>query len=68
MKCVCGYEEKYIQSDPADPESLYPDNKQFYKAGLNVTIDKNEGPWDCRRFVNKEVYICPECGTLKINV
>jgi hypothetical protein len=68
MKCVCGYEEKFIQSDPADPDSLYPDNKTFYRAGLNITIDKQEGEWNCNRFVRKDVFVCPECGTLKIIV
>jgi hypothetical protein len=66
MKCVCGYEEKYIQG-PENSQSEYPDNEPFYRAGLTVTIDKQQGQWDCRRFVQKEVFICPQCGTLKIN-
>jgi len=68
MKCICGYEEKYIQSDPEDPNSMYPENEQFYRAGLTVTIDKQQGPWNCNRFIRKEVFICPECGTLKISL
>jgi len=67
MKCVCGYEEKFILNKSGDPESSYPDNEPFYRAGLSVTIDKQQGQWDCRRFVQKEVFICPHCGTLKIN-
>ncbi len=68
MKCVCGYEEKYVQSNTDDTRSLYPDNKPFYRAGVTVTIDKQEGEWNCNRFVLKDVFVCPECGTLKINV
>jgi len=68
MKCVCGYEEKFIQSDPDNPASLYPDNKPFYHADLTVTIDRREGKWDCSRFIRKDVFVCPECGTLKFNL
>lgn len=67
MKCVCGYEEKFIYPDPEHPESKCIDNEPFYRADLTVTFDKQQGQWDCRRFVNKEVFICPACGTLKIN-
>lgn len=68
MKCVCGYEEKYIQVDPDDPDSIRLENEPFYRAGLTVTIDKQQGPWNCNRFVQKEVYVCPECGVLKIDI
>jgi len=67
MRCVCGYEEKFILNESGEPASSYPDNEPFYRAGLTVTIDNQQGQWDCRRFVNKEVFICPQCGTLKIN-
>jgi len=68
MKCVCGYEEKFTGTDQGDPKSLYPDNEPFYRAGLTVTIDKQQGPWNCNRFINKEVFVCPQCGTLKISL
>lgn len=68
MRCVCGYQERFIQADPDDPGSMVPDNDPFYRAGLTVTIDKQQGQWDCRRFVRKEVFICPACGTLKIEL
>jgi len=67
MKCMCGYEEQYKKHDLNDLE-FYVANKSFYKTKLSVVINDKQGDWDCDRLSSKDVFICPECGTLKIDM
>ena len=60
MKCVCGHE--------GEVRNLFnPSDKDFIKSNL---IAKYDVPGN--RFLTTEVeetvYICPKCGTLKINL
>lgn len=70
--CICGY--KYKRDDWGRDNNgnikYYPDagEEKFIRSELKITINKKQGEWDCDRISIKEVYICPKCGTLKIDL
>lgn len=56
MECVCGYNVDYnIECD-----------KDFIQSELKVSFEK-DGNYH-KIITSETVYICPECGTLKINI
>ena len=65
MKCVCGYEEIMKEDDFGD---LVVDNTPFRKTQLVTTVNEKQGGWDCDRIVCRDVYMCPSCGNLKVDL
>lgn len=43
-------------------------DQPFKKSQLSLTINDKQGDWDCDRFRVEDVWVCPKCGTLKINI
>ena len=69
MKCVCGYECVVIVEDCCDFNPQFEvGNREFFKANLTLTINEKQGDWDHDRLVFKDVYVCPKCGTLKVDI
>jgi hypothetical protein len=67
MKCNCGYE--YEEGTRQDGTwGILIGHHEFKKSTLTITYNNEQGEWDCDRLVNKIVYICPKCGTLKIDI
>lgn len=71
MKCQCGYE--YVSDWSL--EDILEDNPSFVNGKNEFIPSKNEIQFmfhdgDCYSdgYMNKTIYACPECGTLKIEV
>ncbi len=52
MECVCGYESDEYFSEEG-----------FFIASMVVYYEDDTG-----RFLEKRIFICPKCGTLKVNL
>ena len=69
MKCVCGYKSgmswEPIEGDESNTElvEIKGDKDDFICTRLNVTYEKRNF-----NLTSQDVYICPKCGTLKINL
>lgn len=67
MKCVCGYEYDYIYENESE-EAIVGDNgdEPFINSGLYAVFETEYGRISMTK--KETVYICPKCGTLKIEV
>lgn len=64
MKCVCGYEYDYNFID--GEKVVITGDKPFINSGLWAVFEIDD---DYYPTVTREtIYICPKCGTLKIEV
>ena len=67
MKCVCGYKHEHYNYETDEHESN--GDKEFIKL-LHPIIrveNKNRG-WHEDNAKDVQIYACPDCGTLKIDV
>lgn len=60
MKCVCGYDSEKLGKDftRIKIKGFVPENKE--EGNFYIDMDKNS--------VYMTGYICPKCGTLKIDI
>lgn len=67
MKCACGYE--YEESYDKEHKCMIPikGDESFLLSELNITYNYTEGSY-YKTLESRTVYICPECGTLKIDI
>ena len=64
MKCVCGYEhEKQWNKEDRDYETVKGD-EEFIESKLELAYETDGRCYKNLR--SSTVYICPKCGTLKI--
>ena len=65
MKCVCGYEKRGYDFDESDNEykDRDPENKRFRTLEGRMLLNGENS------FAEDEsvlLYVCPECGTVKV--
>jgi hypothetical protein len=63
MKCVCGYEDFIYNEDESE---IIKFNEDFIQSELKVVFEADGNYY--RQLKSETVYICPKCGTLKINI
>lgn len=68
MKCVCGYKHEWYNYETDELESN--GTKKFIKLkNHNIEIEnQNWDGWHGSYEVEVDIYACPKCGTLKIDV
>lgn len=69
MKCICGYyyltEQEILDEDCVFWDDLFGNNgrKEFIKVFINTESFEGVKPE-----TNRQIYACPKCGALKIEV
>jgi hypothetical protein len=66
MKCNCGFENEYITFE--NGQKGWSSETEFINTKLTITINERQGEWDHDRLCIKHVFICPKCGTLKVDL
>ena len=61
MKCNCGFEEKWNAE-----KAVFEGGYQFIPSELKLSYETDGNYY--RNMNSAVVYICPKCGTLKINL
>jgi len=62
MKCVCGYDEYEYNNDG----EIINKKKEFIRSDMKIPFETDGNYY--RQNKIETVYICPECGTLKISL
>lgn len=66
MKCVCGYEHGFKQNENGELIFCYGEYGSFILSKIDIPYKVKGDFYEV--LCNSSVWICPKCGTLKIQM